>query len=555
MKTTIIPQIKKIDVIGDSLHLCNFYLSDHINEMLPIAKEIFDINKKGNAQYPINFIKEEMSAESYRISVKKDSINIMATGSKGLMYGLFTLSELGIINDDIINECEISDEPSLQFRGLSDDISRGAIPTTQTFFNIIKRIARYKYNTYMPYIEDVFKFQSIPAWGKYSDSLDKDEWCAIIDFAKRYHVEVRPIINLLGHFDKLTNIKELQHLALRYPDGTMSHEMDPKNPEVREVIQVMLKEIVDCFGEGIIHCGGDEPISLTKIFGADEAATLFNQHYQFVFEELAKLNCKLMMYCDFFAPPWGDYAVDIERVVEIPKGTQFVFWDYAIRDAYPALNGLHNFDLDIYISPGSWTWKRLSCDIKTSFFNVKGLLKADNARSKGMIMSSWADGGDTLLDYAWPGVVIGANFCWSPNSDYTYEEFYALYHKSIFGFEYEQAMLLDSIYHHDRLVNRTHENEFQEEFFKDPANPITYPLRNELYKIQEAMVKAKEEIQTLTPLRNAELFYPLYLTIARVAFLADKLSNLPDHRLTTIEEGLEYIESTKQLANDIKTVK
>ncbi|MFZ2537760.1 MAG: hypothetical protein WAX04_02515, partial [Oscillospiraceae bacterium] len=257
----------------------------------------------------------------------------------------------------------------------------------------------------------------------------------------------------------------------------------------------------------------------------------------------------------FFAPPWGDYAVDIERVVEIPKGTQFVFWDYAIREAYPALNGLHNFNLDIYISPGSWTWKRLSCDIKTCFDNVKGLLKADNARSKGMIMSSWADGGDTLIEYTWPGVIIGANFCWAPNSDYTYEEFYELYHKSVFGFDFGQAMLLDPIYHHDRLVNRTHENEFQEEFFKNPADPITYKLRDEVYKIQEAMKKAKEDIKTLTPMRNAELFNPLKLTIARVAFLADKLAFLPDHKLANIEEGADYIEKTKQLANDIKAVR
>ncbi|MFZ2539713.1 MAG: family 20 glycosylhydrolase, partial [Oscillospiraceae bacterium] len=297
MKITIIPQIKQVEITGVQLNLCSFYLSDAIHEILPIAGEIFKINKKGDAKYPINYIKKELKAEQYEISVKKDRIDIMANGAKGLMYGLFTLSELAIINDDVINECEIMDEPALDFRGLSDDISRGAIPKTQTFFDCIKRLARYKYNTYMPYIEDTFKFENIPAWGKYSDPMDKEEWATIIEYAKKYHIEIRPIINLLGHFDKLSNIKELQHLALRYPDGAISHEMDPQNPAVREVIKVMLKEVVDCFGEGIIHCGGDEPMSLTKIFGADEAATLFNKHYEFVSQELAKLNCTLMMYC------------------------------------------------------------------------------------------------------------------------------------------------------------------------------------------------------------------------------------------------------------------
>lgn len=79
----------------------------------------------------------------------------------------------------------------------------------------------------------------------------------------------------------------------------------------------MLKEIVDCFGKGVIHCGGDEPLGLTEVFGVEEGGKLFIEHYTFIHDELAKLGCTLMMYADFFAPPWGDYAVPVDRAKEL----------------------------------------------------------------------------------------------------------------------------------------------------------------------------------------------------------------------------------------------
>ena len=89
-------------------------------------------------------------------------------------------------------------------------------------------------------------------------------------------------MNLLGHFDKLFQIEEFQPLALRRKDGTPAPVMDPKKPEVRELISKLLRELVDCFGPGVIHCGGDEPVALTTVYGKQEAARLFIDHYTFI---------------------------------------------------------------------------------------------------------------------------------------------------------------------------------------------------------------------------------------------------------------------------------
>lgn len=560
MKTQIIPQIKQIELKGESFEFKCFSPDKTVLERLKptVVSEIFAVNEKAdncdNPKY-IFFKQEDMKVECYKISARKDKIEISAGDTRGLMYALFTLSELAVLNDGKIAEFDAIDEPALPLRGLSDDISRGQISTIQNFFDIIKRLARYKYNTYMPYIEDVFSFESIPAWGRYSQPLKKEEWVTIIEYAKDYQMDVRPILNLLGHFDKSAYIEELQPLALKLEDGTAGHVMDPKNPQVRETIIKILDEIIDTFGEGIIHAGGDEPVDLTKVYGVEEGGSLFIEHYTFIANELKKRNCTLMMYADFFAPPWGDYAVPVDRAREIPDGTEFVFWDYAVREDYPFVSALHEQKLRMYISPGSWSWKRFACDIKMAFNNTKGLLKADNGRSLGMIMSSWADQGDTLRELAWPGVIIGANFCWSANSEYSYDDIYNIYHKSFFGFEPDEAALLETVYHHDYLVKRDNEHEFKLEMFADPFEPIGFVDKANIGAIQTAMVEARKDIKTLTPKRNIDAFNGLLLTVERAAFTADKIAFLPHERIKTVEEGILYSQKAMQLAADLLLVK
>ena len=250
---------------------------------------------------------------------------------------------------------------------------------------------------------------------------------------------------------------------------------------------MMLAELVDCFGKGIIHCGGDEPVGLTEVFGEEKGGSLFIEHYTFIHDELEKLGCTMMMYADFFAPPWGDYSVPVDRAAEIPAGTDFVYWDYSARPAYPFIDALHRQNISLYISPGSWTWNRFACDIRQCFDNTMGLLKADAGRARGMIMSAWADGGDTLRELAVPGILIGANYSWNHACTYTYEEIYSLIHKSLYGFSTEQAALLDPIYHHDRLVKRIHEHEFKMEMWVSPFDMVQFGDRQNIAIVQAAL--------------------------------------------------------------------
>lgn len=564
MKTTIIPQIKDIDVKTEALNLSDFVLSDSVLRIFPRATEVFSENGCPNLQnpsptqegtFPIVYVPSPLSAGEYRIIARKDKIEISAADSQGLMYGLFTLSELHLINDAELIEFDAFDKPTLTFRAVSDDLSRGQLSTMDNFFLIIRRLARYKYNTYMPYLEDTFRYESVPAWGRYSNPIGKEEWQVIISYAKSWNLDVRPIINLLGHFDKLCRIEELQPLALRRRDGSICHMMDPKKPEVRTTIHKMLKEVVDCFGKGIIHCGGDEPVDLTEVYGKSDGGKLFIEHYTWVSAELHKLGCTMMLYADFFAPPWGDYAVPVGRVRELPQGAEFVFWDYAVREQYPLVDALHRQNVPLLISPGSWTWNRFSCDIRQCYGNTMGLLKADAGRSRGMIMSSWADGGDTLRELVWPGVLVGANFSWSPSSTYDYDACVKLLHKSFYGFDEAQTELLDPVYHYDRILRRGDEDEFRKEMFRSPFEPVAFKDWENIPILQAALRKASADLASMKPKRNRSGFEALRLTVARAAFTANKIAALPHEELRTQEQAIPFADRALTLAGEVPMLK
>ncbi len=551
MNTQIIPQIREIQVFAAPIRLADYFLAAEVTEAFPRAREIFLENGPLEGAHPIRYERKSMPEEAYRIHAGKEEICIYASASKGLMYGLFTLSELDFVNDGNLCEFDALDEPGLVCRALSDDISRGQIPTTDHFFRIIRRLARYKYNTYMPYIEDVFRFVSVPAWGKYSDPVGAEEWKAIIRYAGEWNLSVRPIVNLLGHFDKLVRIEELQPLALRRKDGSLIDCMDPANPRVREVIRLMLGEIVDCFGKGIIHCGGDEPVGLTEVFGAQEGGRLFIEHYTFIHDVLQEMGCSLMMYADFFAPPWGDYSVPVERAKELPEDTDFVFWDYAAREAYPFVDALHRQGIRLYLSPGSWAWSCFACDIRQCYDNTKGLLKADGGRSHGMIMSSWADHGDILRELALPGVLVGANYSWNPASSYTFEEIYLLLHKSLYGFDRQQAMLLNPIYHYDEFILHDRKGEFKQEIWTDPFRMVQFDGYRNLEEFVRVLEKAERDLETLKPLRNPLPFHTMLLAVRRTRFTAEKILLLPKKRPETVEEGIPYAEAALRLAGEL----
>ncbi len=427
----LIPQPKELRCLQGSVAADHYCVSEQITARVPKATEIFPYT----GSCPVTAqIDGTLGREAYTVSVSPEGIRVTGSTPNGIYYALTTLRQLADLNDGQIPCCEITDEPDMKIRGYSDDISRGQISTLQNFKDIIRRLSQIKCNLYMPYIEDTFRFDCIPESGRYSDPVSKEEWRELCAYAKDYYVQITPIINVLGHWNKNATLREFKDKMLRTADGKICGALDARKAEVQEMVCQMLDEAIEVFGDSAyIHAGGDEVAEYTTQFGKDLAKEYYNGHFKMIHDHLASKGKKLMMYSDMYTPVYGDYQLKIEAIDEMPEDITFVFWDYACRAHYDNIDRLIAHGKKFLISPATHSWNRFLPQHYASWLNTKSLAHQTGAASEGLIMSSWCDGGMSLREENWFGLYCQALYAWNSQAEQSYEEVVTAYYKLFFG--------------------------------------------------------------------------------------------------------------------------
>src|ERR1700727_1499829 len=99
-----------------------------------------------------------LAAQAYRLRVAGGRAEIESADEAGEFYAAMTLAQLPAraASGWAMPCVEIEDRPALRWRILSDDVSRGPLPTMQYFQERIRTIAALKMNGYSPYMEHVF---------------------------------------------------------------------------------------------------------------------------------------------------------------------------------------------------------------------------------------------------------------------------------------------------------------------------------------------------------------------------------------------------------------
>jgi hypothetical protein len=354
----------------------------------------------------------EIGQEGYFLQSTDSLIAITANSSTGLYYGCMTLNQLVHKSHEQlqVEGITIYDWPDLQFRGISDDISRGQISKMENFKEIIRFISQYKMNTYMPYIEDVFRFKNHPKIGEGRGALTKEEVAELDAFAKKYHVQIIPIFETLGHMENILRIPDYRDLA-EFPGSTT---ITPAKEETYRFLDELIFEISEAFSSPYLHIGGDESQQLG--WGASKSlvemnglATVHAQHYKRVFEIAKSYGKQVMMYADMI-------LANPTILNQIPDEIILIDWQYRARDNYPSVEALQKSGRKFIVSPGLWNWLRIFPDYLESFSNIKNLIQRGyEAGALGAITSNWNDlGGATFREYNWYGYAFAAECSWSP---------------------------------------------------------------------------------------------------------------------------------------------
>ncbi len=432
MKYSIIPRPQKIEVVEGNF-TCNkgtvllegtdveklTYSFNKLNATLLEQNIKAKITKDDNAEIKLTIINENelkdiptaFLSESYILEINKTGISIKSPTYRGIFYGVNSLIQLIERSSNNLPFCKIIDYPNMQIRGISDDISRGQVSTLENFKKIIENIARYKMNTYMPYIEDVIELSGYPTIGINRGALTKEEIKELHKFAAENFIDIIPIFQTLGHYENILTQPEF----LKYAEFPGAASLDVSNPLIYPFLESMLKEVFDLFPSEYINIGADESYDVglgnsKPLAEKSSLAEIHLQHYLKVFDICKKYNKKVMMYSDILL----NHPEIIDR---LPKDVIPVDWHYRPERDYKSTQKFDKAGLKYIVSPTVWNFVTAFPANYNTFPNVKNItLSGIKNNSIGMINSNWGDyGAETFKELIYLGYAYSAACSWNIN--------------------------------------------------------------------------------------------------------------------------------------------
>jgi len=355
-----------------------------------------------------------LNEEGYVLSVDSDRVIVGGASAAGTFYGLQTLKQLvrGEGNSAYIQGVKIVDWPAMRWRGVSDDISRGPVPTVDYIKRQLRTFAMYKLNMHSFYMEHAFSSQSHPLIGPDGGSLTPDEIREVVKYAKSYHIELVPEQQTFGHLHKALKYEKYNSLA-ETPYGDV---LSPQQEGTYKLVADWYRELNELFPGKFFHIGEDETFELGE--GQSREAARLKGVGAVYFEHLNRIRDLLKQY-DRKLIFWGDIALNHPDLIgNIPKEMIVANWDYGPKDDYSSrINPFKNAGLDQLVCPGVWGWNQIFPNVDASSRNIINFVRdGQKAGAIGMMNTSWDDDGESLFEMTWYGFVLGAAASWQPDA-------------------------------------------------------------------------------------------------------------------------------------------
>src|SRR5438874_786640 len=351
-----------------------------------------------------------LNDEGYVLLVSPNEVVIAGRTAAGTFYGLQTLKQLvrGEGAGAFIASVKIIDWPMMRWRAVSDDISRGPVPTVDYIKRQIRTEAFFKLNMHSFYMEHTFASESNPLIGPAGGSLTPAEIRELVAYARRYHVELVPEQQTFGHLHKALRLEKYAELA-ETPYGDV---LSPQQPGTYKLVAELYKELNELFPGQFFHIGEDETFELGE--GQSKAETqakgvgaVYFEHLNRVRDLLKPYNRKLMF--------WGDIALHHPDLIgNIPKDMIVMNWQYGARDDFwSSIKPFQDAGLQQFVCPGAQTWNQIFPNTDAAVKNIVNFVRdGQKAGAIGMMNTTWDDDGESLFEMSWYPIALGAAASW-----------------------------------------------------------------------------------------------------------------------------------------------
>jgi hexosaminidase len=359
-------------------------------------------------------------SQAYRLTVRDGHALIESSDAAGAFYGAMTLAQLPQPFETHASRApqgrlrwrmpcvRIEDRPALRWRILSDDVSRGPLPTMRYFKERIRTIAAFKMNGYSPYMEHVFVSPTDPLPAPL-DGITPAQLRELAIYAKRYHVAFIPEQQSFAHmhntlrYETYAGAAELPHGFLLSPNVPLSMEY---------LSRVVSQELQAVPHPPFFHIGSDETSTLglgqtAGIVAQRGRSQVYADHIIAMARLIAPSGARIMLWDDGIEADPG-----IMRL--LPKGAVIINWHYnSARTFVPYINLIASGGFQQMVAPGANNWNEVFPDLNTAIPNENRFISEGKAAHVlGLFQTVWHDDGTSLYEDTWYPVLYAAASAW-----------------------------------------------------------------------------------------------------------------------------------------------
>jgi hexosaminidase len=486
--------------------------------------------------------------QGYRLTVTSGRASIASADASGAFYAAMTLAQLPARTGGVWSlPCvRIEDRPALRWRILSDDVSRGPLPTMRYFEERIRTIAAFKMNGYSPYMEHVFLSPTDPL-PALLDGITPSQLHALTLYAARFHVTLIPEQQTFAHMHNTLRIEryasaaELPHGFLLSPNSELASEY---------LTRIITQELAAVGHTPFFHIGSDETATLglgqTAAFVAQRGRSqAYADHIVAMNRLIAPSGSRIML--------WDDGIENDPNIMNlIPKSAVVVNWHYGDEPTFePYIQTIARGGFEQMVAPGASNWNEIFPNIARALDNERAFInEGKTARALGLFQTVWHDDGETLYEATWFPVVYAAAAAWQKNDVMQYvvgDAFTSAFFGASGDYYRDDVLELGQILH---LLEPTSSSSMQTDalFWADPFDAAA---AGQVSRVGLQAIRARAEGV------EQDLYFkrpPLHANAAAVMFLAARRYDVLARKFQIAAEVRAMYEDARAHLSDKETV-
>lgn len=338
--------------------------------------------------------------EGYTIRVAAGRFDAVASTARGLAYAAQTLCQLARNWGAHWRECRIVDWPDFPNRGVMLDVSRGRVPTMETLYGLVDRLAALKYNQLQLYTEHTFAYrQHREVWADASP-LTGEEILALDVYCRERFIELVPNQNTFGHMRPWLTRERYRDLA-EAPHGCNTRwgwfaepfSLNPGDPRSLELVSSLLDELLPHFSSRQVNVGCDETVDLGEGRSRETVAArgfgaVFLDYLLKVHAEVQRRG-RTMQF-------WGDIIMEYPELTDLlPRDAVALEWGYEANHPFDehgarfAASGV-----PFYVCPGTSSWNSIAGRTENALANLENAARNGLRHGAvGYLVTDWGDNG------------------------------------------------------------------------------------------------------------------------------------------------------------------